>query len=156
VIEPACWSWEPPAVLTREQEAERLHNESMDLCLARDSRDHYLPMSACMMLTRDWPLYQLDAFHRGRCALCGAGVDHLVLDHEHRTGLVRGRLCHGCNVSEGRGAGGAVDLYRERPPSAIVGVEVYYVGRGWDAGWWNDGVLARRLTGNPGWVPIAV
>jgi len=34
------------------------------------------------------------------CFGCGA-TEGLVIDHDHATGKVRGRLCHGCNVSIG-------------------------------------------------------
>lgn len=45
----------------------------------------------------------LSAWHRGRCAMCGAR-DRLVRDHCHQTGLVRGLLCAPCNASEGAAA----------------------------------------------------
>jgi hypothetical protein len=37
----------------------------------------------------------------GRCRVCKSKPDHLVVDHCHRTGAVRGLLCHGCNVALG-------------------------------------------------------
>lgn len=37
---------------------------------------------------------------RGRCDICGS-TDRLVIDHCHATGVVRGLLCHQCNVSLG-------------------------------------------------------
>lgn len=152
--EPACWSWPLPAALTREEEIERLSLESLD-----GGPDRWLPPSACRMLTRDWPNYLLSRWHDERCAICGARPGHLVVDHEHRTGLVRGRLCRGCNVSEGvrcLDEASAYQLYRERPPAVILDVQVYYVGRGWADGWWHDAALARQLTGNPAWEPAQV
>ena len=34
------------------------------------------------------------------CACCG-GSDRLVVDHCHKTGALRGVLCHACNVGIG-------------------------------------------------------
>lgn len=36
----------------------------------------------------------------GGCASCG-GVEMLCVDHDHDTGVIRGILCHWCNVSAG-------------------------------------------------------
>jgi len=47
----------------------------------------------------------------GRCAICGVGEGHrsrygkacrLAIDHNHRTGQVRGLLCNNCNRGLGR------------------------------------------------------
>lgn len=35
------------------------------------------------------------------CAICGGGARRLVLDHDHRTGRVRGILCCVCNLALG-------------------------------------------------------
>ena len=39
----------------------------------------------------------------GRCAICGckAGKRCLAIDHDHKTNVVRGLLCHSCNVGLG-------------------------------------------------------
>lgn len=43
----------------------------------------------------------------GRCAICGTALSTLAdkdacLDHDHKTGLVRGVLCRNCNGIEGK------------------------------------------------------
>ncbi len=51
-----------------------------------------------------YPEYEaLMARQNGRCALCGRTESdvgdgrHLCVDHDHKTGVVRGILCRGCN-----------------------------------------------------------
>lgn len=57
------------------------------------------------------------------CEICG-GDNRLVVDHDHKTNKVRGRLCHGCNVAIGffnedvdRLQAAVVYLQRNRPLS---------------------------------------
>lgn len=39
--------------------------------------------------------------HHGQCAICNAGVATCI-DHDHKTGKVRGLLCAGCNSGLGQ------------------------------------------------------
>jgi hypothetical protein len=45
------------------------------------------------------------ASQRGRCAICGKDASGngrlLAVDHDHKTGEVRGLLCRGCNLGIG-------------------------------------------------------
>jgi hypothetical protein len=40
---------------------------------------------------------------RFRCGVCENPIDEVTrhVDHDHRSGKIRGLLCHGCNVSLG-------------------------------------------------------
>lgn len=55
-------------------------------------------------LSRDqwWAMFSAQG---GRCGCCGAtepkGKNHWHTDHEHKTGKVRGILCHRCNIMLG-------------------------------------------------------
>ncbi len=56
--------------------------------------------------------YQLILDIQGRvCAICGASVSdngkRLAIDHDHKTGRIRGLLCNGCNVGLG--------MFRDNP-----------------------------------------
>ncbi len=56
----------------------------------------------------------------GRCGVCGKVLGHdAELDHNHETGLVRGWLCHLCNVD-------------------LMSLENYTAH-------WTDAALARRV-----------
>lgn len=45
--------------------------------------------------------YRRNAYRRtfGNCPLCGTFSWRLIVDHCHRHGLIRGRLCESCNQS---------------------------------------------------------
>lgn len=72
----------------------------------------------------------------GRCAICFLRGG-LIIDHDHRTGLIRGDICRGCNtharsdvphrpVSPGRLA--HYDIYAQYPPTAAVDLRGFYWG----------------------------
>lgn len=60
-------------------------------------------------LRRMWQKYGLteQEYHAmidrqdAKCAVCHVDDERLVVDHCHATGLIRGLLCHGCNVAIG-------------------------------------------------------
>ena len=37
----------------------------------------------------------------GKCLICKKTPEKLVIDHSHKTGTVRGLLCHSCNIGIG-------------------------------------------------------
>lgn len=51
-------------------------------------------------------LAQLETARKGRCDICGKSRK-LVIDHDHKTGKVRGMLCSPCNT--------ALGLFRDKP-----------------------------------------
>lgn len=65
-------------------------------------------------------------WHDFRCAICGYLAFDYVTDHDHATGVVRGRLCRSCNVAEGIGAKPVVLKYRQRNPATILGIRTVY------------------------------
>lgn len=126
--EPVCWSWPVPAIETVEQFAARVvaENERVPFNCRRDP---------AVVKFYDPDRDRFDRFHAGRCALCG-WRGRLVEDHCHDTGQVRGRLCPGCNVIEGRSSLDLVVRYRSRHPAAILQFyEPYHDGIAWINGW---------------------
>lgn len=112
---PTCWSW---PVTDAHLERARLIRKCADL------GDAYV---AATRLIREW--------QQGRCAVCGGARCDEVLDHDHATGLIRGRLCQSCNLLEGF-ASDPEDpcvLYRTRNPATMLGVRMLYYSRftGW-------------------------
>lgn len=68
----------------------------------------------------------LEDWQEHRCACCGK-FGPLVRDHCHETGLIRGLLCHGCNLDEARDLTGHFDAWRagDHPANALRHLEVY-------------------------------
>ena len=105
---PACWDW--PVTDTHLEQSARVREIG-------DLGDAYV---AATRLLRHW--------QAGRCAVCGGPESAEVLDHDHVTGLMRGRLCQSCNLLEGF-ASDPEDpcvLYRTRNPATILGVKMLY------------------------------
>lgn len=149
---PACWSWAIPT-RTREEEVEYLVAQNALLT----NPDDRLDRGSIEMLVEDWSYHRLTVFHSDRCAVCGrtTGLGGLVDDHDHWTGLIRGLLCRSCNRREPYPQYAELfDLYRERPPTVILGVRRYYEGVTWPYGWWENEAWARLLTGNPEWTRV--
>jgi hypothetical protein len=79
----------------------------------------------------DWPLSTLlRAWQRGRCAMCQVTDwfdNHLVMDHDHQTGKIRGLLCRGCNGSEAHSTTPAFKAWRDGlNPAAVLGIDELY------------------------------
>ena len=68
----------------------------------------------------------LRRWQAGACAMCSALPERLLVDHCHRTGLVRGLLCTSCNTAEGLQSAPSFVAYRERPPAVMLGVDEMY------------------------------
>lgn len=62
-----------------------------------------------LALVQDW--------HCAACLGYFPGAGGLVVDHEHRTDMIRGLLCTWCNVSEPGSRHPVFAAYRARPPS---------------------------------------
>ena len=105
-------------------EAELLDRQGIPSCHVWQVPEEEVPphLSATQALRR---------WQAGACAMCSAFPKRLLVDHCHRTGLVRGLLCTSCNTAEGLGNSPAFAAYRERPPAVILGVEEQY-GSPWD------------------------
>lgn len=142
-LEPACWSWDIPPLRSAEEEIARVLAEQE----GKPPHLAYTRADVMFMLggEADNSAVRFGEFHAGRCALCGESQRHLVLDHCHRTGQVRGNLCRSCNTLEGRSTGPLVELYRRRHPAAILGYYEPYTGRDWLDGWYLGEVRLRDV-----------
>lgn len=111
------------------------------------------------------PHYDIEpeVWQAGRCGICGLHQEHASkrhsLDHDHHTGLIRGVLCTGCNLREGRYEDRASQLWREGVnPCNLFGW--HYVWRGsryapekvsaYDARRYADAAAVRRELAHAG------
>lgn len=105
-------------------EAELLDRQGIPSCLVwRVPEGEVPPHLSATQAIRRW--------QAGACAMCSATPERLLVDHCHRTGLVRGLLCTSCNTAEGLTSSPAFAAYRERPPAVMLEVEEQY-GSPWD------------------------
>lgn len=102
--DPACWAW---PIESNHAARAREASEADDV---EDSEE------IAEALLREW--------QDERCAVCG-DRGHLVKDHDHHTGMVRGLLCQPCNRWEAR-RGGVFQRYRDTPPASILQVRLRY------------------------------
>lgn len=132
--EPACWSWPlPPAPVD----------------LMGTLREQGFSEASLRYMGGDTLAFGV--FHDGRCAVCGVTGVHLVEDHDHSTGMIRGYLCRGCNVQEGVSNHPLFWKYRAWNPASILGVQLPYTGIGWVDGVPVGGWAAyRRREGRRG------
>lgn len=77
------------------------------------------------------PVDILRCWQADECAICSASRGRLLVDHCHRSGLIRGLLCTSCNTAEGLSGAAVYAAYRLRPPAVMLGVEAQY-GSPWD------------------------
>lgn len=148
--EPACWSWPiPPPTLTRAER--RAQWEADQALLHHDDRVDWATEEA-LLDSCDPRFFE---FHADRCAMCGGQMSlHLVLDHCHDTGQIRGYLCRSCNVQEGWGRRLRAVRYQAWHPAAILDVHQMYTGMGWRDGW-SYGAATRQCPRPPTpWPPF--
>lgn len=105
-------------------EAEVLDHQGVPSCHTWNVPGGHVPahLSATQAIRR---------WQAGACAMCSARPERLLVDHCHRTGLVRGLLCTSCNTAEGIQDAPSIVAYRDRPPAVMLGLEEQY-GSAWD------------------------
>jgi hypothetical protein len=123
---PACWSWPVPENVADWQPAP---DPTAALLAAAGLA---IPTGTPEDAAESRGVALLSWWQQGRCAICGRPDNYLVDDHDHATGMIRGYLCTSCNTREGVTKGetvGPFARYRDRPPTAILGIRLRY----WDA-----------------------
>lgn len=90
------------------------NNENFRNEIKEKVRDYYKQNPEVKMAQRLKPFgITLDEYHEmqkrqsGKCAICGAEIgdvkgNRLYIDHNHKTGKVRGLLCSSCNLGIGK------------------------------------------------------
>jgi hypothetical protein len=71
-------------------------------------------------------LRELHHWQEARCAMCGFEDDKIVMDHCHESGLIRGLLCHSCNLNESSNDSLRWKIYRKFPPTMFLNVKIFY------------------------------
>lgn len=64
-----------------------------------------------------------------RCGICAYKDPRIVMDHDHRTGLIRGWLCRSCNLTEGHAHLDEDSVYtrwRSRSAATMLGIRRRY------------------------------
>ena len=107
-------------------------------------------------------LHELHEWQEGRCAMCGHERGKILMDHCHESGLIRGLLCHSCNLNESGNYDVRWQIYRKFPPTMLLNVRVFYNDfsswgpkecvfskEGVNTPWWeSDGELSYRVLGD--------
>jgi hypothetical protein len=124
-LEPNCWLW----VVPTDEELQELFLTKFggEAEVARFGLTDFLQRRESLAY------FHFEDWHDRRCALCGIHPTPLVLDHDHRTGRIRGYLCRSCNLREGLYTGETVGphaRYRERNPATMLGISMTYTD-GW-------------------------
>lgn len=86
-------------------------------------------------MTEDYDEDELFTKQEGKCAVCRIEIflpcryngdqQAACLDHDHKTGKIRGLLCHGCNLIIGR-----YEAILERDPQFDTDIIPAYIQRG--------------------------
>lgn len=71
------------------------------------------------------PLWEHQQGACGSCRKAFTNRNTPRIDHDHDTGLVRGLLCHTCNIREGKGSP-SLRPYIANPPTRQIGLQITY------------------------------